>query len=168
MRVKEIVILSLLTTILVAQEQILAVLPNIQMTFLLIFLYTKIVGVKKTVFIIAIYVFLDCLITSSLGLITFIPMLIGWLLVPLSLGTIFKPCKSTLSLAFVSIILSITYALSFMVAAVIVSEISFEAYVIADIPFTLLLALSSFLSIWWLYDPLYRVINQLHTSAISS
>ena len=46
MRVKEIVILALLTTILIVQEQILAILPNIQLTFLLIFLYTKVLGFK--------------------------------------------------------------------------------------------------------------------------
>ncbi len=168
MRVKEIVILSLLTTILVVQEQILAFLPNIQMTFLLVFLYTRIVGMKKSIVIVAIYVFLDSLLNSSLGLITFVPMLVGWLLVPISLGTIFKKWTSSLSLAFISILLSIVYALCFFVMNIIVTEIDPIKYLLADIPFTLLLALSSFLSIWWLYDPLYRVIHKLHTQAVKS
>ncbi len=168
MRVKEIVILSLLTTILVVQEQVLSLLPNIQLTFLLIFLYTRLLGVKKTLIIVVIYVFLDCLIQSSLGLITIIPMMIGWIIVPIALGTVFKSCKTSLSLAYASIPLAIAYTLPFTVTAMILGEVAIENYLIADIPFTLLLVLSSFLSVWWLYDPLYGVLSKLHNGAVNS
>lgn len=168
MRVKEIVILALLTTILVVQEQILALLPNIQLTFLLIFLYTRVLGVRKAVMIIVVYVFLDCLITSTLVPMTIIPMMIGWLIVPIALGTIFKKYQTSQTLAFVSLPLVATYALSFLVVQVLIIEVPFKDYIWADIPFTLLLMLSSFLTIWWLYDPLYRVLSKLHEGTVNS
>ncbi len=166
MRVKEIVILALLTTILIVQEQILAILPNIQLTFLLIFLYTKVLGFKKSVIIISIYVVIDCLINSSLGLATIIPMFIGWQLIPLTLCTVAKKLNSATSLAILSIPLSIAYALCFAVAVVIVGQIPIREYLIADIPFTLVLALSSFLTIWWLYSPMYKFLNNLHHNTL--
>lgn len=170
MRVKEIAIIASLTTILIVQEQVFAFLlpPNIQLTVFLIVLYTRVLGAKKTAYVVTIHVFIDCLINSSLGLMVFVPMLIGWLLIPLTLGTVAKKVKSAPKLAILSIPLSIAYALCFFIAVVIVGELDIKKYFLADIPFTIVLALSSFLTILWLYDPLYKVVNDLHSRALNS
>jgi hypothetical protein len=39
-----------------------------------------------------------------------------------------------------------------------------EFYLLADIPFEIILAVSGSLSVLWLYQPLYRVVSQLERS----
>ena len=87
--IKDIVLTSILVAILFVQEQILSFLPNIQLTILLIVLFTKTVGFKKTAVIVIIHTLLDSIFMGSFSIMYFIPMLLGWLTIPVLLKTVF-------------------------------------------------------------------------------
>ncbi len=152
MNVKDIVVLSALTTILFVSEQLLSFIPNVQITFLLLFVYSGVLKTKKTLLIILIHVLLDNLFMSSFN-IAFIPfMFIGYSLIPITIN-LFK-IESEIKLSFLGALLSVIYTTLYVIPNVILLNINFIDYLIADIPFTIILAISSFVSILWLYKPI--------------
>ncbi len=159
--VKNICFIALFAVFLFVQEQALAFLPNIQLTFFFIILFSKILGFKKTVFIVVIYFLLDCFITGSLIPVYIAFQLLGWLCIPLLLSTVFKKVQSNLALAFLAALFSLLYSWIMIFPSCLVFQTTFLAYIIADLPFEALLVGSSFLSTLLLYNPLYKALNRL-------
>ncbi|HHU56045.1 MAG TPA: hypothetical protein GXZ48_05105 [Acholeplasmataceae bacterium] len=153
-RVKDLTYMAILTGILFIQEQILSFIPNVQLTVLLIVLYSKILGGPKTAIIVLIHTFLDTLLFN--GLIYFPFMLAGWLIIPITLNTIFKRVENIYALAGLGFLYSITYSWMFVLANSLIGEVSFVHYLLSDIIFELILGISSFISILWLYEPLKK------------
>lgn len=160
-KVKELLILSMMTVILFVSEQALTFLPNVQVTVLLIILYTRIFGVKKTLLIVIVHTLADNLIHGSLMPMTFFPMLLGWTLIPVLLGTVFKFLQKAMHLAIFSFVYSYVYGFLFIPFTIYFTGANFMTTLILDIPFSTILGISSFLSILWLYEPLYGFINGL-------
>ena len=152
--IKNICQIALLTVILFVQEELLTVLPNIQLTFFLIILYSKVLGFRKTVTIVPIYLMLDCLVMGALNPIFVIFQLIGWMLIPILVCSVFKKIDNNIILAIISILFSLLYSWIMIIPNIIVLQVDFRAYLIADLPFEGLLAGSSFLSTLLLYNPL--------------
>ena len=98
-RTKDIALLAMLTAIIFAQEQILSFIPQFQFTILLLILYSKCLGFFKTSIIIIIHGLLDNLVMGSLNYLYTPAMLVGWLMIPLLINTIFKKVNSGSSLA---------------------------------------------------------------------
>lgn len=161
MKTKDIILLALLTAILFIQEQILSFLPNIQLTVFLIILYSKVFKTKKTIVMVLIYVILDNLFMGSMSLLYTPAMLIGWLIIPITMGTIFKNVEKPLYLGLLGVMYSFIYSFLFIIPNMILTKISFAAYMISDIPFEIMLAGSSFITIIWLYEPLKKVLEKL-------
>ena len=92
--IKDITILAACTSIIFVQEQALFFLPNIQLTVLLLVVYSKRLGLIKTSIIIFIHTLLDCIVTGSLNLYYFPFMLLGWLLIPIIITIFFKKCEN--------------------------------------------------------------------------
>jgi len=159
--IKNICQIALLTVILFVQEELLTVLPNIQLTFFLIILYSKVLGFRKTVTIVPIYLLLDCLVMGALNPIFIIFQLIGWMLIPILVCSVFKKIDNNIILAIISILFSLLYSWIMIIPNIIVLQIDFRAYLIADLPFEGLLAGSSFLSTLLLYNPLKNVLGKL-------
>ena len=159
--IKEITLYAVLTSILFVQEQLLTFLPNIQLTFLLIILYSKVIKLRGTLIIVTIHVFLDNLLNGSLTVLTTIPMFIGYIQIPLIIKFLFKNAKKPLFLASYGVLASIVYSIAFLITNWLILPINIVSYIIADIPFTLTLCISSFISILLLYKPLYNVLNNL-------
>ncbi len=156
--VKELVLLSVLTTILFVSEQILSFLPSVQITFLLIILYSKVFKFK-TIFIIIVHVLLDNLFNSSFNII-FIPFIIlAYSIIPITLNTIFKRITKELPLALLSIVYSFIYCISYVIPTALTTNIKVVDYLIADLPFSIILAVVSFLTVLWLYKSLYKFLN---------
>ena len=88
-------------------------------------------------------------------------MLIGWLIIPILLCTIFKKVQSPLYLALLGVMLAFTYSWINIIPNLILTSATIISYLIADYPFELLLAASSFLSILWLYTPIERVFKKI-------
>lgn len=167
MRVKDITLMALLTAILFVQEQAFTLLPNIQLTVMLLVLYSKVLGLKKTTFIILVHTLLDNLVMGSFNLYFIAFMLAGWLLIPLLLTTVFKKVESTIALAFLGILFSFLYSWVMAPASLIIQDALtlplLIAYLQIDIWWEILLAMSSFLTILWLYEPLYMMMKNLET-----
>ena len=106
---KDITIIAVMTTILFVQEQLLASLPGIQLTVFLIILYSKKLGLAKSSIIIVLHVLLDNFYMSSFSLMYTPTMLVGWMLIPLTICTIFKKVESPIILAILGIVYAFIY-----------------------------------------------------------
>ena len=160
-KIKDITLCAICTSILVVQEQILAFLPNIHLTLFLMVLFSKKLGLIRTIIIITCYTLIDGLIGGPFNIIYLIFILIGWLIIPILLCTIFKKVQSPLYLALLGVMFAFTYSWINIIPNLILTSASIISYLIADYPFELLLAASSFLSILWLYTPIERVFKKI-------
>lgn len=161
LKTKEITLIAILTTILFVQEQLLSFIPNIQLTFLLIVIYSKVLGLSKTLIIIVLHVILDTLINGSFTPLIIVPMLIGYSMAPITLQVLFKNAKTPLFLALFGIVFACLYSISFVIINVLILDIKLLTYIVADIPFTIILAMSNFLTILWLYEPLSKLLIRI-------
>lgn len=154
-KTKEIVVLALLAALLFVQEQALTFLPNIQLTVFLLIVYSKMLGYKKTLVIIFVHVLLDNLIMSSMNPLFMTFMLTGWSMIPIILHIV--KVESSMGLALLSIVFAFIYSWVYIIPNVLVYEMDFMAYLMADIPFEVLLSMSSFITTLWLYEPCRKV-----------
>lgn len=159
---KDITIIAVMTTILFVQEQLLASLPGIQLTVFLIVLFSKKLGLAKTSIIIVLHVLLDNFYMSSFSLMFTPTMLIGWLIIPLSLCTIFKKVESPILLALLGVLYSFIYCWLYIIPSYFLISISPIAYLISDITFEIALAVISFVSILFLYKPCSKIFELLN------
>jgi len=159
-KAKDITIIAVLAVILFIQEQALSGLPNVQLTVMLIVVYTRSVGMKRTIIIVIIHTILDNLLWGF-DLRHLIPMLIGWTLIPLTLETIFKRIKKPIGLAFLGIAYAFIYSWLMAIPNILIDKSVFLSYLIADLPFEIILAASSFATTLWLYEPLKKLLFDL-------
>ena len=159
--IKEIAIISAMTTILIVQEQLLSVLPGIQLTVFLMILYSKKFGLTKSVIIIIVHVLMDNLLMQSFSLMYTPTMLIGWLIIPLTLCTIFKKVESPLFLGILGIVYSFIYSWLYIIPNYFLVGIDPIAYLISDIIAEIIFATCSFLSILLLYKKCSKVMDML-------
>jgi hypothetical protein len=160
-QIKDLTLIALLSAILFVQQLALSMLPNIQFTTLLIVLYTKVLGFKKTTLIIFIHVIISNFF-SPYGIVNpmFLPlMFIAWMLIPISLNTIFKKVDSAFTLAFIGFVFGFIYGWTFIPISVYILDAPLKAYFLMDLPFEIIMAISNFLTILWLYDPLKKVLE---------
>ena len=161
-KIKDITLCAICTAILIVQEQILSILPNIQLTIFLMVVFSKKLGLVRTIIIIACYTLIDGLIGGPFNIIYFIFMLIGWLIIPVLLCTIFKKVNSPLYLALLGVMFAFIYSWINIIPNLILTSANIISYLVADYPFELILAASSFLSILWLYEPIERVFKKIY------
>jgi len=160
-RIKDITTIAFFTAILFVQEQLLTFLPNVQLTVFLIVLYSKVFGLPKTLIIVLIHTILDNIIMSSFSFYYFPFMLLGWSMIPIIVCTLLKKTENALIIAIVGAMCSFIYCWSFVIPTAIFTNASIIAYLIGDITFEIILAISSFLSILWLYNPCYKLLIKL-------
>ena len=82
-------------------------------------------------------------------------MMIGWSIIPIVLHIV--KVDSSMGLALLSIVFALVYSWVYIIPNVLVYEMDFMAYLMADIPFEVLLAMSSFITTLWLYEPCKKV-----------
>ncbi|NLB84695.1 MAG: hypothetical protein GX794_01060 [Acholeplasmataceae bacterium] len=159
-KLRKLVLIALLTTVLFVQEQALTFLPNIQFTFLLLVIFAVTFSFGENVLIIIIHVIADNLVMGSFNLIYVPFMLIGYLIIPILFKTVFRKVKNTFVIAIIGALMSIIYCWVFIIPSTIIMHIDFLTYLIMDIPFEIILALSTFISVIWLFDPIKKMIDQ--------
>ncbi|MFP4286425.1 MAG: hypothetical protein ACLFRI_01900 [Candidatus Izemoplasmataceae bacterium] len=161
MALKRLIFLAMCITILFVQEQLLILIPNVQFTTLLVVLYAALFTFKENVLIIMVYVFLDNLALGTLYPLMMAPMFIAWMIIPISYHTFLRKTKNVYILAFFGILFGILYGFVFVPFRMIEQEVfDIWAYIIADIPFQIVMALSNFITILWLFTPLYNTLNK--------
>lgn len=159
--IKDITIVAVFAAILFTQEQVLTFLPNVQFTVFLIVLFSKKLGFIRTFFIVLIHVILDNLVMGSFNIMYFPFMFLGWMIIPITLCTIFKKCESPLILAILGIVFAFLYSWIYVIPNVLVLEVDPWVYLVNDFWWEIILAVSSFLSIMWLYDPCAKAIDKI-------
>ena len=155
----DIVLTGILTAILFVQEEALTFIPNVQLTVFLIVLYSKTVGYFRTSIIVFIHVLLDNLVMGSMNVVTFVPMLIGWELIPIIICTLGRKVEKPVFLALFSIPIVLIYDFIFALFNYWILDIDLITWYTSGIIFDIVLIMSSFLSILWLYTPLKKVID---------
>lgn len=156
MSVRRLALIAVLITILFVQEELLSIIPNVQLTFLLLVVYSSVLPLSNSLLIVLVHVLLDNLFMQSFNVQTMVPMLLGYL-PTIFLSYLFKN-KNEYILASVGVVGSILYALSFALLNVYFFDTKLIPYIIADIPFTIILCMSSALSILFLYKPIKKII----------
>ena len=159
MKVKDIALLGILTAILYLVDQVLSFVPFLQLSMLLIILFSRKMGALKTSIIVIIYVTLEY-IGVGFDFLFFIFSVIGWLLVPLLTNFLFRKTKSVISIALQGVLFSFLYSWIHIIPSCIIIESSIIDYLSMDIIFEISLAISSFVSILLLYKPLEKVIDR--------
>ena len=162
--VRDIAIVAILTAILFVMEQVLSVVPNVQLTVLLLMIFAKKLGILKSSIIILVHSFLDNLVSGSFNILIVIFMIIGWEFIPLLVNTLFKKVDSIILISLVGVLFSFLYSWIYMIPFCIIFEMSFFEYLKADIIWEVLLATSSFLSILLLYKPVEKIFDKFIVS----
>lgn len=162
--VRDMTLMVCLTAILFVQEEMLAFIPNIQFTFLLMLLYGSVLGPKRASIIMVIHVMLDNLFMSSFGVFTIVPMLIGYEITIL-FGYIFGKRNEYLLSVFAGLS-AIIYSLLFIPINIYVYDVKPIVYIISDIPFTAIMAICNIFCVIYLYKPLYKVLNEQYNKEI--
>ena len=160
--VYDIALIALLTAILSIQEMMLSFIPNVQLTVFLLILFSKKLGFTKTSLIILIHVLIDNLVMGSFNVIYVPFMFLGWMMIPILLCTVFKKINSNITLAFISILFALIYSWVYIIPNVIITEVDAIAYLVADIPWEIILALSSFISTLLLYNPCVKLFDKFN------
>lgn len=154
--IRKMCILSLMAVILFVQEEILTFLPNIQLTFLLISIYAAVFGKRYSLIIIIIHVILDNIIMGSLNPIVMIPMLIGYTILVIVMNLLKE--RNIIIKCLGAVICSLIYCYLFLITNALLLDININAYWISDIPFEILLVLSTMFTIIYFYDPIHKVV----------
>ena len=160
-KVKDITIIAVFAAILFIQEQALSFLPNIQLTVFLLVLYSKVFKLWKVLVMIFIHVLLDNLFMGSFNIYYFPFMFLGWVVIPIIINTLFKNNENPIILAFIGLGCSFVYCWMLAIPQVLFTETNMFAYLTADISFEVLLAISSFITILWLFNPCYKILKKI-------
>lgn len=156
---KDMVLIPVLAATLYAQQLFLSFIPNIQLTTLLILVYTKTLGFKRTALIVTIHTILYNFL-NPLGpmLPIFLPfMLISWFLY---IGINKLVNNNIIILSFIGLFFGFFHGWILAIPSVISFETPFWIYIYYDLPFELAMGVSGFFTILWIYPPLYLFINQ--------
>jgi hypothetical protein len=158
--IRSITLAGMLLAILFVQEQFLILIPQFQFTVVLIMVYAFIFPYRILVPMIVAYVLLDNMYMSSLNLLYFIPMLFGWLLLAVVSRMIRnKPFYSQVILA---VIFGFVYGWLYLPARMIEQGIHiFWPYLIADLPFEIMMAASNLITVLLVYEPLKFSLSNL-------
>lgn len=155
--VRQMSLMSFLTVILFVQETVLSAIPNVQFTFLLISLYACVLGCKRTSIIVFIHVILDNIIWGSLTPIVVLPMFIGYEILILLVHLVRK--KNLVLITLMSCLGSLIYCWTFLVANAIFLDIDVHLYFIADIPFEILLLVSTIFTMTYCFRPIEKILR---------
>lgn len=145
------------------QEQLLIMIPNVQFTIVLIYVFVSVFSFKESLIYITIYVILDNLYLGGFNLFNVIPMFVSWNLIPLFYHTVLKQTKNEKLLAISALCFGFIYSWSFFPGAIILYGLKdvWKVYILSDIPFELILATTGFVTVLWLYKPLYNIVSPI-------
>ena len=162
--VLDIVLMALLAAILMLQKELMSFLPNISLTVFLILLYAKCLGFGRTAVIVTVYLLLDSVLWASLNPIFTTAQWIGWMLGPLLYCTAFKKTENNIVLACAAALAALLYCWVMIVPTALIYTNQMEslgAYILVDIPWELVLAISGFVPTLLLYEPLSKLMRKL-------
>lgn len=170
------IILAFAISILFVQEQILAFLPNVQFTVVLLIVYSSVFSKKEMFVLIFVYVFLDSMYYGGLNPFYMTPMLLAWGLIPVIHHTLLNHTRNEYILAVFALFFGFIYGWMFVPFYMIQTSIMNPIpYLMADLLFEFIMGATGFLTVLWVYKPLLNLFDNvfdndvyLHKSVSSS
>lgn len=157
---KEVVLLSFMTTVLFIQQIALSAIPNIQFSFLLVVVYTKAFGTRNTMMITLLHVFANVLIYGGYMYVIAPFMVLGyWSVIAIVQVTPRSKKNYNIRLAVAGFIGSLTYSWILAIPSIFILGLNWKLYLAADLVWELVLGLSSFITILFLFEPLEKVLK---------
>jgi len=164
MSVKRMIMIALAVPIIIIQEQLLVMVPNVQFTVVLIILFSSIFSLKESIIMVLVYVLIDSMYMGALNPLYMTPMVLGWSFIPLSIHTYLRGTKSEMKLAVFALGFGFLYGWIFIPFKIIEQGITTVwPYFIADLPFEIIMAATGFITVILLFKPLYKIIKQYDT-----
>lgn len=161
------ILLAFAISILFVQEQILAFLPNIQLTVVLLIVYSSVFSKKEMFILIFVYVFLDSMYYGGLNPFYMIPMLLGWSLIPIVHHGLLKHTKNEYVLAIFALIFGFVYGWMFIPFHMIQTSIMNPIpYLVGDFLFEVIMGTTGFLTVLWVYKPLLHLFDLVYDSEL--
>ncbi len=150
----------MLLAVLVVQEELLVLLPNIQLTTVLLMVYAAILPGSMLGILVVAYVFIDNLIMGSMNLMYIVPMLLAWLVFSFIARAIRH--KSMFVILGFAFIYGFVYGWFYIPAKIIEQGINvFWPYLQADIPFEIIMAVNNYFTVLLLYPILRNLLEPL-------
>lgn len=152
------ILLAFAISILFVQEQVLAFLPNIQFTVVLLLVYSSVFSKKEMFILIFVYVFLDSMYYGGLNPFYMMPMLLAWSLIPIVHHGFLKHTKNEYILAIFALIFGFVYGWMFIPFHMIQTSIMNPIpYLVGDLLFEVIMGTTGFLTVLWVYKPLLNL-----------
>ncbi|MBN2504364.1 MAG: hypothetical protein JXB20_03365 [Bacilli bacterium] len=151
--------------VLVVQEQLLVLLPNIQLTAVLLMVYAAVLPSSLLGVLVFAYVLLDSMLMGSLNLLYVIPMLAAWLTF-VYVARLLRDRSIFIILIF-AFLYGFVYGWFFIPAAMIERGIAIAwPYFLADLPFEIVMAVNNYFTVLLLYPLLKNLLKPLTDSYI--
>lgn len=167
MRIKDIVIIGILSALLLSVQVGLAFLPNVELVSLLIIVYTIVLR-KKAIYIISVFILLEGLL-YGFGL-WWLNYLYVWFVL-YCITMIFRKKHSSFLWSMISGVFGLSFGALCAIPYFFIGSSngslfngfqSAFAYWISGIPFDLTHGIANFLIALMLFNPLYRILNRLN------
>jgi len=152
-KLRELIEIPLFAAIIFVLENLFLALPNISLTPLLFAVYFATRSYRNSFYLVFVYMSLQVLQWGT-GL-WVLPMSVGWLIWLLMTKRMAK-----IKIEIKGIIFAVVYGLTFMPLTVIVYGLDPWAYILADIPFQINMAVGNFVSLLLLFDRLTHIMNK--------
>ncbi|MCF7924998.1 MAG: hypothetical protein K9L26_00490 [Candidatus Izimaplasma sp.] len=160
METKKLLMIAFAIAITFTQEQILVFLPNIQFTVLLMFVFASVFTYKEMFIYVLGYVLIDSLYMGGFNLFYMVPMLLSWMTITVIYQVFLKQSDNIYFKASLAFVFGFIYGWMFIPFHMMQTGIDqFLPYLIADLPFELVMASTGFLTVLWGYNPLVRVLK---------
>jgi hypothetical protein len=148
--------------LILVQEQLLMGFPNIQLTVLLIILFSTIFSYKESMIMVLVYVVLDSLVTGTMDLFYVFPLLIGWSIIPTVYNFVLKRTVNEYYLAGFALVFGFLYGWVFIPFRMVQFGVSIVwPYFVADLPFEIIMAVVGFSTVLLIFKPLYRALHSI-------
>ena len=165
--IRDITLIALLAVILFVQEEALTFVPGLQFTVFLLVFYSKKIGFWRTGIIVLVHVFLDNLVMGSFSLIYTPFMFVGWIIIPLTMCTLFRRVENNIILGLLGALYSFIYCWLFFIPDCAIYGIGLIPKFLSDVLFEVLMAVMSFLSLLLLYKPLSKILDPMIAKQIN-
>lgn len=153
----------MLLAVLVAQEYVLTFLPQIQLTVILIIVYARFLKTNELILLIIAYSILDNLLMGTLVTLMFPTHLIVWTGFAFLMAKMKN--KEDYTILFVATLTTFLMGLAYIPSSIITYHYNtwplIRAYIIADIPFDIALAVNTVITFLVLFHPLMKLLHDL-------
>ncbi|MBI9010028.1 MAG: hypothetical protein JEZ05_08350 [Tenericutes bacterium] len=156
--IRSITTTAMLLALLVAQEELLVFIPQVQLTVVLIIVFARYLTYKELIPLILAYVFLDNMMMGSLNLLYSLPMFLSWPILGIVARTLRN--KPDYVLFIWGILFAFIYSWMFIpVNMVVQSNFSVWTYFVLDLPWEIALAFNSAATFLLFYKPLCSLFD---------